>query len=125
DEPVHELKEEQTLSNLTYLETSNCISVCAPEGSSVSLGYSYHQEPTTRDYFFWYQQYPGKSPEFLVLHSRNGISIMGNVKGLNAEVKSQNVSLLLSSAAVGDSAVYYCAVRPTVTGNTQTLNKNL
>ncbi|XP_055084592.1 uncharacterized protein LOC129457025 [Periophthalmus magnuspinnatus] len=99
--------------------------VCAPEGSSVSLGYFYHQEPTISDYFFWYQQYPGKSPDFLISHYGNGISIIENVKGLKFEVKSQNVSLLLSSAAVGDSAVYYCAVKPTVTGNTQTLNKNL
>ncbi|KAL2097870.1 hypothetical protein ACEWY4_007077 [Coilia grayii] len=43
---------------------------------------------------------------------------------LNATVKSNQVSLVISSATILDSAVYYCALQPTVTGTTTTLYKN-
>ncbi|MED6272445.1 hypothetical protein CHARACLAT_030452 [Characodon lateralis] len=65
------------------------------EGGSVTLSCSYTKG--SANYLFWYRQNPGKPPEFLKSHS----------------------------PSVTDSAVYYCAVEPTVTGNTRTLYKNL
>ncbi|KAF7640554.1 hypothetical protein LDENG_00037050, partial [Lucifuga dentata] len=75
----------------------------------------------------WYRQYPGKTPEFLLFIS--GL----NTKRAAESVKSDSrfstklskdkhvVDLEISSAAASDSAVYYCAVRPTVTAKPQSV----
>ncbi|KAL7386628.1 hypothetical protein ABVT39_011230 [Epinephelus coioides] len=92
------------------------------EGSTVTLSCRYSKG--SADYFFWYRQYPGKPPEFLILQfgrqnvTKSGLSVTVS------EDKTQ-MNLQISSAAVTDSAVYYCALRPTVTGNTKTLYKNI
>ncbi|KAM3604236.1 uncharacterized protein V6R79_008277 [Siganus canaliculatus] len=96
--------------------------VSSLEDSSVTLSYTYSQKAQASDYFIWYQQYPGKSPEFLISQYRTENESKSR---LSATVYEENVALEISSAAVSDSAVYYCAVRPTVTGNTKTLYKNL
>ncbi|XP_029309103.1 uncharacterized protein LOC115022271 [Cottoperca gobio] len=95
------------------------------EGSSVTLSYKYSKGAT--DYFFWYRQYPGKPPEFIISHLESGKILANPVSGLSVEVSEDKtrMDLQISSAAVTDSAVYYCAVRPTVTGNTRTLYTNL
>uniref|UniRef100_A0A672H6R7 Immunoglobulin V-set domain-containing protein n=1 Tax=Salarias fasciatus TaxID=181472 RepID=A0A672H6R7_SALFA len=93
-------------------------------GSNVSLVYEY-QKLSSSDYFFWYRQYPGKPPQLLISHSATGSVGINPVPGLEIKVTEKQIHLIISSAAVSDSAVYYCAVRPTVTGNTQPLYKNL
>uniref|UniRef100_A0A8C1Z669 Immunoglobulin V-set domain-containing protein n=1 Tax=Cyprinus carpio TaxID=7962 RepID=A0A8C1Z669_CYPCA len=99
------------------------------EGAQVILIYSSAQS------LQWYRQYPGSAPQFLVL-------IMESVKEnktsdvdprFSTKLRKEKqvtkeidrVYLMISSAAVSDSALYYCALRPTVTGNTRTLYKNL
>ncbi|KAL7386224.1 hypothetical protein ABVT39_005375 [Epinephelus coioides] len=101
------------------------------EGSTVTLSYRYSKQATNNDYFFWYRQYPGKPPEFLMFIS--GMNITRTAESLKSDTRfftelteeKRRVDLQISSAAVTDSAVYYCAVRPTVTGNTKTLYKNI
>uniref|UniRef100_A0A671U9Q6 Immunoglobulin V-set domain-containing protein n=1 Tax=Sparus aurata TaxID=8175 RepID=A0A671U9Q6_SPAAU len=96
------------------------------EDSTVTLSYTYSKQGGA-DYFFWYRQYPGKPPEFLISHLGTGEILKNQDTRLSAEVSDDKTKmhLQISSAAVTDSAVYYCAVRPTVTGNTKTLYKNL
>ncbi|CAI5677077.1 unnamed protein product [Oreochromis niloticus] len=101
--------------------------VFSVEGSTVTLSYRYSKKAAGSDRFFWYQQYPGKPPEFLISHSGTGVKTSDPVPGVTFYVSEDKtlMTLQISSAAVTDSAVYYCAVRPTVTGNTKTLYKNL
>uniref|UniRef100_A0A8C9XCS1 Immunoglobulin V-set domain-containing protein n=1 Tax=Sander lucioperca TaxID=283035 RepID=A0A8C9XCS1_SANLU len=94
------------------------------EGSSVTLSYRYSKG--SADYFFWYRQYSGKPPEFLISHLESGEIMQTTNSGLSVSVSKNEtkVDLQISSAAVTDSALYYCAVRPTVTTNPQSLYKN-
>ena len=105
---------------LTALKTE----LWTEQGSEVSLGCSYYEDPTHSDYFYWYRQYPGKSPEFLLSYSGKGTSL-NNELGLKFAVKDRDVHVSLSPVSVADSAVYHCAVRPTVTAKPQSLNKKL
>uniref|UniRef100_A0A3Q0RG83 Ig-like domain-containing protein n=1 Tax=Amphilophus citrinellus TaxID=61819 RepID=A0A3Q0RG83_AMPCI len=103
--------------------------VTAAEGDTVTLGCTFQTtDPTTgSDYFFWYRQYPGKPPELLISHTGTGAKLSDPVSGLRFHVSDdkKGMDLQISSAAVTDSAVYYCALRPTATGNSKTLYKNL
>uniref|UniRef100_A0A673BU96 Ig-like domain-containing protein n=1 Tax=Sphaeramia orbicularis TaxID=375764 RepID=A0A673BU96_9TELE len=80
------------------------------EGNSVTLTYKYSKTATFSDEFYWYRQYPGKPPEFLISHY--GTQNASNHR-LFVEAHGEKVQAQMSSAAVSDSAVYYCAVRPT------------
>uniref|UniRef100_A0A7N6A476 Immunoglobulin V-set domain-containing protein n=1 Tax=Anabas testudineus TaxID=64144 RepID=A0A7N6A476_ANATE len=97
------------------------------EGNSVTLSYKYSKKAAANDYIFWYRQYPGKPPEFLLSHTGTGTKLQNLVPRMSFNVSKENtgIDLQISSAAVSDSAVYYCALRPTVTGNSKTLYKNL
>nr|BAB82568.1 T-cell receptor alpha [Paralichthys olivaceus] len=82
------------------------------EGSTVTLSYNY-PKLTIGDNFFWYRQYPGKPPEFLFSHSASEQEGAAPTPGLRFKVEQKKIQMIISSAAVTDSAVYYCAVRPT------------
>uniref|UniRef100_A0A668SUF1 Ig-like domain-containing protein n=1 Tax=Oreochromis aureus TaxID=47969 RepID=A0A668SUF1_OREAU len=89
--------------------------VFSVEGSTVTLSHKYSREAAGNDYFYWYRQYPGKPPEFQISHSGTGMTMSDPVPGINFNVSEDKtlMTLQISSAAVTDSAVYYCAVRPT------------
>nr|BAB82529.1 T-cell receptor alpha [Paralichthys olivaceus] len=86
------------------------------EGSTVTLSYNY-PKLTIGNYFFWYRQYPGKPPEFLFSHSASEQEGAAPTPGLRFKVEQKKIQMIISSAAVTDSAVYYCAVRPKGSGN--------
>ncbi|KAI5614796.1 hypothetical protein C0J50_11101 [Silurus asotus] len=99
------------------------------EGDNVTLSCNYKPSSSARDYYLhWYRQHPKSKPEFLFYisdstgHKSDSISPLLDVK---VDKNNKTVDLIISSAAVSDSALYYCALRPTVTGNPAALYKNL
>ncbi|KAI4891166.1 hypothetical protein NFI96_009202 [Prochilodus magdalenae] len=95
--------------------------VHAVEGQTVTLSCMY--EGNVRN-LHWYRQYPGSRPEFLLLKYPTSPDVTRAdppFPRLDAAVNGSVVELKISSAAVSDSALYYCAMEPTVTGNPDTL----
>ncbi len=92
------------------------------EGKDVTLICSYTGNVQNLQ---WYRQYPGSKPEHLIMFFE---TITKSVPALRltaaADKAAKNMTLTISSTEVKDSAVYYCALEPTVTGNTTTLYKN-
>ncbi|KAK7879092.1 hypothetical protein WMY93_034128, partial [Mugilogobius chulae] len=78
-------------------------------------------------YLFWYKQEGRGAPEYMMkLFGESTVKSPEFDKDrFHAELKKTSLSLIIQDVDVTDSAVYYCALRPTVTGNTKTLNKNL
>ena len=96
--------------------------VIAAEGDTVTLNCSFSVTSSTNGYLFWYKQEENDRPTYIL--RRDTIGTVDNAPEFNkdrfdAELNKEKseVHLQISSAAVSDSAVYYCAVRPTVTGN--------
>uniref|UniRef100_A0A3B3W2Q9 Ig-like domain-containing protein n=1 Tax=Poecilia latipinna TaxID=48699 RepID=A0A3B3W2Q9_9TELE len=74
------------------------------EGSSATLTCSYTNKISASDDFFWYRQNPGKPPD-----SRSAESLKSSTRFSTYLRGEKHLDLLISSAAVTDSAVYYCA----------------
>ncbi|KAI4875124.1 hypothetical protein NFI96_029646, partial [Prochilodus magdalenae] len=95
-----------------------------PEGDDLTLSCNYTASGTN-DELQWYRQSPGSSPEFLLYISLYGTKSDPPPRMSVVVDKDLNrVDLKISSAAVSDSVLYYCALRPTVTGNPDTLYRN-
>uniref|UniRef100_A0A3B3HKI7 Ig-like domain-containing protein n=1 Tax=Oryzias latipes TaxID=8090 RepID=A0A3B3HKI7_ORYLA len=78
----------------------------ALEGDTVTLSCKY--SGSIRE-FFWYQQKSSSSPQFLIKEYSDETEKFS----VNHNKQQQEFHLQISSAAVTDSAVYYCAVEPT------------
>ncbi|XDV27630.1 hypothetical protein PO909_031131, partial [Leuciscus waleckii] len=91
------------------------------EGKPVTLSCEYNGSANS---LHWYRQYPRSKPEFvlLVLESSSKHVTYANprIPGMDGQMSmsEKRVYLKISSATVSDSALYYCALEPTVTGNT-------
>uniref|UniRef100_A0A8C2I7V7 T-cell receptor alpha/delta variable 2.0.3 n=1 Tax=Cyprinus carpio TaxID=7962 RepID=A0A8C2I7V7_CYPCA len=100
-------------------------SVVLAEGSSTTLSCSYDGSAYS---LHWYRQKPGSKPEFLLLIVRSTKTVVpASPPHTHMSIRlhdNKSVDLEISSAAVSDSAVYYCALEPTVTGKQTTLYKN-
>ncbi|KAI5627812.1 hypothetical protein C0J50_10667 [Silurus asotus] len=96
------------------------------KGDDVTLSCKYEtSDPST--YLHWYKQQPKSKPVFLLYINLFGGKTNLMPPRLDVEVDKTNkkVDLIISSAAVSDSDLYYCALKPTVTGNPAALYKNL
>ncbi|XDV27566.1 hypothetical protein PO909_031070 [Leuciscus waleckii] len=91
----------------------------ATETESVKLSCNYSGSV---DSLHWYRQYAGSPPQFLILDYYGAkTEAVPPVSGIsiNHRKEASSVDLEISSAKVTDSALYYCALQPTVTGNTR------
>uniref|UniRef100_A0A8D0AL91 Ig-like domain-containing protein n=1 Tax=Sander lucioperca TaxID=283035 RepID=A0A8D0AL91_SANLU len=100
--------------------------VTATEGEAVTLGCQYNSS-STNDYLFWYKQDGNNSPKFILSRFKVGTGKTVDEEKFSSTLNSslRSVPLKIQKLQLSDSAVYYCALRPTVTGNTKTLYKNL
>ncbi len=104
--------------------------VGADEGQKATLSCSYSSSGGT-DHLFWCRQYGRSKPELILatysIAKETEVSGVDSRFSVKVTKQKEKIHLILeiSSAAVSDSALYYCALRPTVTGNTPTLYKNI
>uniref|UniRef100_A0A4W4EZJ9 Ig-like domain-containing protein n=1 Tax=Electrophorus electricus TaxID=8005 RepID=A0A4W4EZJ9_ELEEL len=92
---------------------------------TLSCNYSY---TVSMNNLQWYCQYPNSRPQFIVLvteYEQNQTADSDPRLSAHVHKSVKRVDLLISSAAVSDSALYYCALQPTVTGKHHSLYKNL
>uniref|UniRef100_A0A3B4YCW4 Ig-like domain-containing protein n=1 Tax=Seriola lalandi dorsalis TaxID=1841481 RepID=A0A3B4YCW4_SERLL len=101
--------------------------VTAAEGGTVTLGCTFETSVTSNPYLFWYKQVENDFPKYVLRRDTYGKDNAPDFteERFDATIKNKSVPLKIQKLQVSDSAVYYCALRPTVTGNTKTLYKNL
>ena len=64
------------------------------EDMSATLSYSLSKNAAIDDYFFWYREYPGEPPQFLLYIS--GLGINRTAESLGSEKRFSTELLLLS-----------------------------
>uniref|UniRef100_A0A3B3HF02 Ig-like domain-containing protein n=1 Tax=Oryzias latipes TaxID=8090 RepID=A0A3B3HF02_ORYLA len=94
--------------------------VIAAEGDFLTLNCTFETSDTFPT-LFWYKQESSSSPQFLIKEYSDETEKFS----VKHDKQQKEFHVQISSAAVTDSAVYYCAVTPTVTGNNKTLYKIL
>ncbi len=94
--------------------------VFGTEGGNITLSCNYSSAISLQ----WYCQYPNSAPEYLlvILHGTGKVSQKSKLVDQDPwftgklNEKKTNVILEISTAKLTDSAMYYCALTPTVTG---------
>ncbi|CAJ1073119.1 hypothetical protein OJAV_G00169870 [Xyrichtys novacula] len=99
--------------------------IFAFEGHTVTLNCTFDTSSTTPT-LFWYRQDLQDFPKYML---KSYLGTVENAPEFNkdrfrAATNGKLFPLEIQNLHLSDSAVYYCALRPTVTGNTKTLYKN-
>uniref|UniRef100_A0A3B3QUS9 Ig-like domain-containing protein n=1 Tax=Paramormyrops kingsleyae TaxID=1676925 RepID=A0A3B3QUS9_9TELE len=88
------------------------------EGGSVTLNCTYETTSTVNYYLFWYIQNPSDCPEYILRRDKyEQADTAPEYKGrFNAilDKTMKTIPLTVQNVQLSDSAVYYCALRPTV-----------
>ncbi|CAJ1073142.1 hypothetical protein OJAV_G00169870 [Xyrichtys novacula] len=99
--------------------------IYAFEGHTVTLNCTFETSYGTPT-LFWYRQDLQDFPKYML---KSYLGTVENAPEFNkdrfiAATNEKLFPLKIQNLHLSDSAVYYCALRPTVTGNTKTLYKN-
>ena len=97
--------------------------VIAAEGDTVTLGCTFKTSGSRT--LFWYKQEVNDFPKLLLQRFSGTADNAAAEERIDAKINGTSVPLKIQKLQLSDSAVYYCALQPTVTGNTKTLYKNL
>uniref|UniRef100_A0A8C1QVB8 Ig-like domain-containing protein n=1 Tax=Cyprinus carpio TaxID=7962 RepID=A0A8C1QVB8_CYPCA len=100
------------------------------EGDQVTLLCNYTIMSSANAYLFWYKQLPNRSPTFILSNFSIGKGTTDKF-GFHKErfsgdlnTISKSFPLTIQDVHGSDSAVYYCALQPTVTETHSTLIQN-
>ncbi|KAL7385833.1 hypothetical protein ABVT39_017404 [Epinephelus coioides] len=102
--------------------------VIATEGHTVTLGCTFEISVASNGYLFWYKQEVNNIPKYILRRDTFGTGDNApefQKDRFDATLNKTSVPLKIQKLQLSDSAVYYCALQPTVTGNTKTLYKNI
>ena len=97
--------------------------IIATQGQTVSLQCTFMSDNTP--YLFWYKQQINDFPRFVLQRSTFGGDNAEEFhkNRFDAQIQNTSVPLRIQNLQLSDSALYYCALRPTVTGNTDSPQK--
>uniref|UniRef100_A0A3Q1BRR3 Ig-like domain-containing protein n=1 Tax=Amphiprion ocellaris TaxID=80972 RepID=A0A3Q1BRR3_AMPOC len=100
--------------------------VIAAEGDTVTLDCTFETSDPNPN-LFWYKQEVNGFPKYMLRRGAYGSDNVPEFQKdkFDAELNKTSVPLKIQKLQLSDSAVYYCVLRPTVTGNSKTLYKNL
>uniref|UniRef100_A0A3P8SN15 Ig-like domain-containing protein n=1 Tax=Amphiprion percula TaxID=161767 RepID=A0A3P8SN15_AMPPE len=101
--------------------------VIAAEGDTVTLDCTFETAALSY-YLFWYKQVQYGSPKYILRRDTYGTDDNAaefQKESFDVELNKTSVPLKIQKLHLSYSAVYYCALQPTVTGNSKILYKNL
>uniref|UniRef100_A0A8C9TQ62 Ig-like domain-containing protein n=1 Tax=Scleropages formosus TaxID=113540 RepID=A0A8C9TQ62_SCLFO len=113
------------ISSLFYFTedtvTQSTGDVMGYEGGSVALSCNFTLSSSTVSYtLFWYVQRPNDPPQYMLKKNSfdSGVHVSEELHGrfsANLNTSMKTVPLTIEDVQLCDSAVYYCALRPTAT----------